>query len=52
MSTVVRRTASMAQRRWVEAGTTEAEGDRLEEEVRPEEEVRGTRTGLYSVHPV
>lgn len=29
----------MAQRRWVEAGTTEAEGDRLEEEVRPEEEV-------------
>lgn len=39
MSTVARRRASTAQRRWVEAGTTGAEGGRLEEEVHPEEEV-------------
>lgn len=49
-STGARRRALTARRRWVEAGTTGAEGGRLEEEVHPEEEeVRGTRTGFCSV---
>lgn len=37
-STGARRRALTARRRWVEAGTTGAEGGRLEEEVHPEEE--------------
>ncbi len=47
MSTVAQRRASMARRKWAEAGTTEAEGGRLEEEVHPEveEEVRGGYVG-------
>lgn len=51
-STVARKRALTAQRRWVEAGTTEAEGGHLEEEVHPEEEVRGARTGSCSARPV
>lgn len=35
-----KRRASMGRRTWVEAGTVEAEGDCLEEEVHLEEEVR------------
>lgn len=38
-TTVARRRVSMAPRRWVEAGTLEAMGGRLEEVFRPEEEV-------------
>lgn len=39
MTTAARRRVSMALRRWVEAGTPEATGGRLEEAFRPEEEV-------------
>lgn len=39
MTTAARRRVSMALRRWVEAGTPEATGGRLEEVFRPEEEV-------------
>lgn len=39
MTTAARRKVSMALRRWVEAGTPEATGGRLEEVFRPEEEV-------------
>lgn len=48
MIMVVRRRAmrtlrpTTAQRRWAEAGTMEAEGDHLEEEGPPEEEVRSS----------